>query len=165
MQRHTCWIKPIHSRILLRQVLSKMAAAKHAHSQAGTACSLHKPTKAIEKPPISPPKCCLTGFVILYLLLCMVRPWFMTKNCEQVYRTAKGSQHLLFLSLMDKGRTGPQTHHEQTNTPRPLLGLFHLTVILLLAGDIETNPGPLPMDTHSLDTTNLAAQQRGYQHS
>lgn len=45
----------------------------------------------------------------------------------------------------------PWVKPEQSVTSRPFLGVFNLLLILLLAGDVELNPGPQSVNTHFLD--------------
>ncbi|CAM4696115.1 unnamed protein product [Leuciscus chuanchicus] len=52
--------------------------------------------------------------------------------------------------FLDNGRARPPlTKHQQINTLSPSMGFVYFTAILLLAGDVETNPGPPPMDAVS----------------
>ncbi|KAL7402945.1 hypothetical protein ABVT39_022182 [Epinephelus coioides] len=96
--------------------------------------------------------------LILYLFLCPLCLHILTKK-DQIYIPAKGSQHLLYTRLMDTGRvTMPLSKHGYTKAFDHFLGLAHLTVILLLTVDVETNPGPSPMGISSLNNLHLAPQ-------
>lgn len=50
---------------------------------------------------------------------------------------------MLFTRVLDYGHARPPPgEQEQAVTGRPLLGVFNLLLILLLAGDVELNPRP-----------------------
>lgn len=125
-----------------------MAGVKQPRRQTGPAFKLQMTINSSKTPQSSPPKslCLLCLFVaILFLLSCPLRLYILTKN-DQIYSPAKSSQDLLYSRLVDSGCvTMPSSkQHRSTKAFGSFLGLAHLTVILLLAVDVETNPSPVP---------------------
>lgn len=95
----------------------------------------------------------IISVVSLLLLLCPLRLHHLSKSYDQAYSRAKGSQYILYTRFININRARmPPSKHKPTKAPGRLIGLVHLTIILLLAGDVEANPGPTSMDMSSLET-------------
>lgn len=104
---------------------------------------LQKPPRSVKSPLLPSSIFLAIAFIFLYLLLCLICPRKLEENSNQVYDPAKTSKHLLFTELLDCGHARlPRSTNEQSNTFKPSLGILHLLMILLLAGDVERNPGP-----------------------
>ena len=127
-------------------------AAVQSHRLAGSVCMPKKTTKNLKRYRLLPSTCLFIALVCSYLLLCLTFTQQIDKNSEQVLLyPAKKSQHLLYTKLLDNGRARlPSGKDEQSDQLKPFLGIAHVLMILLLAGDIEMNPGPL-MNSYYLD--------------
>lgn len=123
-------------------------------SLAGTALKPFKSFQVSSRPPQS---WIFTAVVILCLFACTARHQFVTKNCDDIPFPAEASQHLLFTQFLNNGHARvPVNVDSQINPLRLSLGLMHFALILLLAGDVEQNPGPLPADIASQVIAQLA---------
>uniref|UniRef100_A0A3P9HXW9 Uncharacterized protein n=1 Tax=Oryzias latipes TaxID=8090 RepID=A0A3P9HXW9_ORYLA len=88
--------------------------------------------------------------VTLYLLLSST---CLRKRDKVTQYPAKCSQHLLFSRVLDYGHAKPPGKPEQSVSSRPFLSVFNLVLILLLAGDVELNPGPQSLNTNFLNAS------------
>ena len=79
-------------------------------------------------------------FIICLLLLTTRQCLLMENNaCSPSY----GSQRLLYSDFLNNGRGSvPSTVQGNFNPASKTVGLFHLAFMILLAGDVEINPGP-----------------------
>lgn len=116
-------------------------------------CCLSKPTKP------SKPKFTLhhhQWFTILYavtLLLLSIQHQFH-KETTYVLNSVRRSKHLLYSKLLINGYTKvPARSLDMTSNRR--LGLIQLTIRLLLAADVELNPGPQPAASTQNDVMGL----------
>ena len=111
---------------------------------AGPAFKLLTTTNSVKTLQLPQPSPSLCMFVVIsFLVLYPLRSHILAKN-NPTCNPAKGSQHVLYSRLTDSGRaTMPTGKHGTAKAYGRLLGLTHLTIILLLAGDVETNPGPV----------------------
>ena len=126
-------------------------AAVQSHRLAGSVCMPKKASKNLKRYRLLPSTCLFIALVCSYLLLRLTFTQQIDKNSEQVLYPTKKSQHLLYTKLLDNGRARlPSGKDEQSDQLGPFLGIAHVMMILLLAGDIEMNPGPL-MNSYYLD--------------
>ncbi len=118
--------------------------------QLGRCCGfILKPLKNTQKPPKTTkvknaPK--QSWIFVVILLLLSIRHCFLTETDDSNYRPAWRSQQLIYAKLLDNGLArAPLTTKDMELTPASsCLGLARLMITLLLAGDIEVNPGPQP---------------------
>lgn len=115
-----------------------MAAEVQPHRLAGAECLPKKKQKSIKRPRILPSTCLFTGFICVYLLLSLTCP---RKMENFTLYPAKRNQLLLFTRFLDYGNARfPPGKNEQLSTSS--LGMTNLVILLILAGDVEVNPGP-----------------------
>lgn len=129
---------------LRRRDTSKMADARQTRRQAGPAVLLKMTKNVISGSIPLPQVSLLTCVVILYLFFYLLRPHIISNSLNHIYLPAKRSQHLLFSRLFNLSRARtPSKKYKDLHFCSHLPGLAHLSAILLLAGDVEINPGPV----------------------
>lgn len=132
----------------VKQLYGKMAA-KRIHSEAGAVYAPYKPTPAIKRTQIPSYSLISTLFFPTCLLFLSTRQRIIVApsgGC--VCCPAPGSQNLLYSALLNHGQARmPPSSREQTKSNNVTQRLFYLKIIALLAGDVEVNPGPQPLDT------------------
>ncbi|XP_049428836.1 uncharacterized protein LOC125886569 [Epinephelus fuscoguttatus] len=131
---------------------SKMAA-EHTQRVAGTAFVLKASTPSYSWIPS----------VIFAICLCLLstRQRLSThnnKDKDNVFSLAPGSQYLLYSVILHDGRarTPSTSTKKDTTTPaNTIRRLLFLTIMALLAGDVEVNPGPQALGlTQRLEANN-----------
>lgn len=135
--------------------------AEHTRGAAGAPCVLSSPVKAIKKafPSLS---WITNAVIIICLLLLTIRQRISIENnaCATY-----GSQCLLHSTFLKYGRARvPSTlqGNQGINSASKTVRLWHLACVVLLAGDMETNPGPLPLNNGV--QASLASQQAQLAH-
>ena len=117
-------------------------AAEHTRGLAGAPCVPSNSVKAVKK-RISTFCWILNAVFILSLLLLTTRQRVSIKY--NVCAPSCGSQCLLYSTFLNNGRAKvPSTLHGNINPASKAVRLLHLVFMVLLAGDVEINPGPHP---------------------
>ncbi|MED6270076.1 hypothetical protein CHARACLAT_006207 [Characodon lateralis] len=116
-----------------------MAVVVQSHSLAGPVCLLPKLLKSTKRSWHTLSTYLLFAFIFLYLLVCATCHRTMDEN--QVLCLTKRSQHFLFTKILDDGHARPP-QDKNGQSSKPLLGIVQFLLILILAGDVEINPGP-----------------------
>ncbi|XP_061118152.1 uncharacterized protein LOC133141602 [Conger conger] len=97
-------------------------------------------------PPILtfPQRCVIVIVLIFCLIACSSRCHFLPDDGEGIYFPTAGSQYLLFSGFLDIGRARAPSSASKDGVPTSSssVGFIWLTLLLLLAGDVELNPGP-----------------------
>lgn len=114
--------------------------------QAGPVRLPSKLNRAHRKSPYSLQRSVVICIVMFCLLVCTFRACTLSKM--QVFSPAQRSQYVLYTRLSIFGCIAPMGK-PTSNRPPPTgrsAGLLNLVIILLLAGDVEQNPGPLSLE-------------------
>lgn len=91
---------------------------------------------------LNPPRnVTFTVLLILFVLSCLYRHLFLPKENERAYLPVARSQFLLYSKFLDEGHSR-ETHRRENGTWNIRTALLHFVVMILLAGDVELNPGP-----------------------
>lgn len=146
-----------HSNVAQRgQEQNKNMAAEHTHGAAGALCLLSNLAKTIKKacPSLS---WIPNAVFIICLLLLTIRQSVPIEN--DAYSQSYGSQRLLYSAFLNNGRASvPSMKHGNINSASETVRLLHLAFMVLLAGDVEINPGLHPLDINFQANCNLAPQ-------
>uniref|UniRef100_A0A3B3CCL8 Reverse transcriptase domain-containing protein n=1 Tax=Oryzias melastigma TaxID=30732 RepID=A0A3B3CCL8_ORYME len=131
-----------------------MAATVQSHRLSAPVCLSKKPSKRKRRPQILSLTILLTIFVSIYLLLVLRSLQKQDKNIQQVCLPSRMSQHLLYTRVLDEGHARPPPG-KNGHLTKPISGYIHLLMILILAGDVEINPGPFSLNTNHMDDTQM----------
>lgn len=102
------------------------------------------------------------SFVVWITLYHLLSSTCQRKRDTLTLYPARWSQHMLFTRRLNNGHGRPPSgEQEQAVTGKPLLDVRNLLLILLLTGDVELNPGPVPdvPPPQLAKTQTLSAQQ------
>lgn len=146
-ERHTCTVIRSGSYIECVKIPrdSKMAAGG-MHSLAGTVRSLPKlPDYLMQQSE----RLLQSWIIILYIVtlsIVSVKHCCLQENQNCLYTQADKSHHLLYSKFLNNGLSKiPSKAHERSLLNNSINVIStQLVIVLLLAGDIEVNPGPTP---------------------
>ena len=121
---------------------------------------MSNPVKAIIKP--LPSSSWIPNSVIICLLL--LTAWQRLSIENNACTPSYGGQRLLYSAYLNYGRVKvPSTLQGYINPASNPVRLLHLAFMVLLASDVEINPGPHPLNINFQD--NLAPQQAQLAHT
>lgn len=109
-------------------------------------------------------KCLPQNWIIIIYILTLsilsVRNCFLPENCNCLYTQAERSQYFLYSKYLNNGHP-ETTFNTRETTPQTNIKVIstQFVILLLLAGDIELNPGPTPtISTPDITQTTVPVQ-------